>query len=257
MKIVSIGAGNLSTHLTIALQNSGFEIAQVYSRTETSAKGLAEILHVPYTTDIGTVTRDASLYIVTVSDNAIESVSESLTKIKGLVVHSSGSIPMNVFSGKFKNFGVIYPLQTFSKFCPVDFTTIPVFIEANTWNSLQILRKIANTISHKVYNATSLDRMKLHLAAVFGCNFVNHLYSLSFQIAYDAGFDFSVLSTLILETAHKALSSGNPKEIQTGPAARKDYNVMQKHLDFLASKPELHEIYSLISENIIKQSSIC
>ena len=146
----------------------------------------------------------------------------------------------------------MYPLQTFSKLRPVDFQEVPMFIEANTHDNLQTLRKVAEAISRKVYEASSAERMKLHLAAVFGCNFVNHLYHLSAQIAQQAGFDFSVLSPLILETAHKAIVSGNPKEMQTGPAVRNDRKVMQKHIDLLTFCPEWQEIYTMLSENIGK-----
>ena len=250
MTIVFIGAGNLAAHLSKALQNAGFEIVQLYSRTEASAKELAFSLKVPYTTNIHCVANDASLYIISVIDDAVSSLSENLTSLNGLVVHTSGSLPMEVFSNKFKNFGVLYPLQTFSKTRPVDFQNIPVFLEANTEDSLQQLRQVAGAISHKVSYASSEERMQLHLAAVFGCNFVNHLYHLSAQIARDAGFDFDALTPLILETAHKALVSGNPKEMQTGPAIRNDIKIMQKHLEFLISRPEYKEIYSTLSESI-------
>ncbi|MCL2313519.1 MAG: DUF2520 domain-containing protein [Firmicutes bacterium] len=255
MRIVFIGAGNLSTHFSKALQNAGFEIAQVYSRTKSSAKILAEILQTSYTTDILKVTRDATLYIVSICDDAINTVSNCLMPIEGLVVHTSGSVSINVFSTKFKNFGVIYPLQTFSKKRKIDFSNIPFFLEANSQENLQSLLTVAKSISDKVYIATSEERMKLHLAAVFGCNFVNHLYQLSYQIAHQAGFDFDVLSPLIYETALKAIFSGNPKALQTGPAVRKDHKVMQKHLDYLSTNHDLQKIYALISENIIKQSA--
>jgi len=252
MKIVLIGAGNLSVHLSKTLQNAKFDIVQVYSRTETAAKELAGLLHVPYTTDIANISGDASLYIFSVSDDAIKSLSERMVFNDRLVVHTAGSVPMDVFANRFKNYGVLYPLQTFSKQRLVDFSEIPVFIEANTPKNLQVIRVVAETIFRKVYDASSEKRMKLHLAAVFGCNFVNHLYNLSAQIAKQAGFDFSVLSSLIFETAHKTLVSGNPEAVQTGPAIRNDRNVMQKHMDLLVSYPEWRDIYSMMSESIRK-----
>ena len=252
MKIVTIGAGNLAFHLTKALQAGGFEIAQVYSRTQASASKLAEELNVPYTTDIGCITGDASLFIISVSDCAIRPLVAKLPSLEGLVVHTAGSVPMNVFSGKLRNYGVLYPLQTFSKSHQIDFSEIPVFLEANTHDNMQILRAVAETISQKVYHASSDERIQLHLAAVFGCNFVNHLYHLSAQLAREAGFDFSVLSALLLETVRKALASESPNEVQTGPAARNDRELIRKHLDMLSSQPEWAEIYGIITKNIIK-----
>jgi len=250
MKIVSVGAGNLAYHLLKALQNAGFELIQVYSRTEASAKELAERLNVPYTIDICSINCNASVYVIAVNDDAIDKISDSFISNKGLFIHTAGSVPMNVFKGKLKNYGVIYPLQTFSKLRSVNFANIPIFIEANTEENLQLLRTIADVISSKVFHASSEERKQLHLAAVFGCNFVNHLYNVSAQLAKQAGFDFSVLFPLILETANKVLVSGNPKEVQTGPAIRNDRIVMQKHLELLSRKPEWKEIYAVLSENI-------
>jgi predicted short-subunit dehydrogenase-like oxidoreductase (DUF2520 family) len=255
MKIVSIGAGNLSVHLSKSLQDAGFEIVQIYSRTETSAKELAGLLKTKYTADPGCVVDDADLYIIAVSDDAIESVADRLSLTDGLVVHTAGSVPMSVFAGKMKNCGVLYPLQTFSKSRPVNFADIPVLIEANTPDNLHGLRMVAQAISRRVYDASSAERMQLHLAAVFGCNFVNCLYYMSAQIAQQAGFDFSVLSPLIIETAQKALASGNPEDVQTGPAARNDRNVMRKHSELLDSHPEWKELYAIMSENIRKMKN--
>ena len=251
MKTVFIGAGNLATWLSKALQNAGFEIAMVYSRTQASAEKLAGLLNVPFTTDICRIDNNASLYIVSVSDSAIESLSESLTFVNGLVIHTAGSVPMDdVFAGKLNNYGVLYPLQTFSRSRQVNFADVPIFIEANTPDNLQVIRTVAESVSGKVYQASSAERMQLHLAAVFGCNFVNHLYHLSAQIAKQAGFDFSVLSPLLIETVHKALASGNPNEVQTGPAVRNDREVIRKHLELLSSNHELKNIYAMLSENI-------
>ena len=252
MRIVSIGAGNLATHLSKALQSAGFDIVQVFSRTEASAKSLSNELNVPYTTEISCIVEDASLYIIAVSDDAIEPLSDGLRLSNGLIVHCSGSVPMDSFSGKFENYGVFYPLQTFSKTRPLDFAEIPVFLEANSSENLKILRSVAEKLSRKVYEASSEERKKLHLAAVFACNFVNHLYHLSSKIAQQAGFDFDILSTLIRETTDKAIFSGNPKCAQTGPAVRNDGNVLRKHMELLSHRPELQEIYSILSENILR-----
>ena len=253
MKVVIIGAGNLATHLSIALQKSGFQIVQIYNRSESSAKELSRLLQVSYTTQLCNIVDDASLYIISVSDDAIESVSKSIRSTHGLVVHTAACVSMYIFSEKFENFGVFYPLQTFSKGYPVDFSDLPIFLEANTQENLHILLNVAKSISQNVFHASLEEREQLHLAAIFCCNFVNHLYHLSGKIAQRAGFDFKVLSSLISETAKKAIFSGNPNKVQTGPAVRKDRKVMQRHLELLESNPQWHEIYSMLSENIIIQ----
>ena len=252
MKIVFIGAGHLAARLSQALKKAGYEIVQVFSRTEASAGKLAGTLQVPYTTDVSHIVTNAFLYIISVSDDAIESLVERLPLTDQLVVHTAGSVPMSIFTGKLTNYGVLYPLQTFSGIREVDFSRIPFFIEANTPNNLQLLENVSGMVSEKIYHASSELRMQLHLAAVFGCNFVNHLYHLAAQIAQQAGFGFGVLSPLILETAEKAVASGNPQNVQTGPAVRSDQEVMRKHLELLATRPEWQEIYTMLSNNIVK-----
>lgn len=248
--IVLIGAGNLATHLSKALQNAGFEITQVYSRSEKSASELAGMLQTNFTIDIDCIVTDAFLYIICVSDDAIARLVEKLPLTDQLVVHTAGSVPMEVLSGKLQNYGVLYPLQTFSKTRPVDFSGIPVFLEANTLANEQQLQQVARKISGKVYHADSAERMQLHLAAVFGCNFVNYLYHISARIVQHAGFNFDILSPLIDETACKAVASGNPQAVQTGPAARGDQQVMLNHLRLLENHPAWQEIYELLSWNI-------
>lgn len=252
MKIVFIGAGHLAARLSQALKKAGYEIVQVFSRTEASAGKLAGTLQVPYTTDVSHIVTNAFLYIISVSDDAIESLVERLPLTDQLVVHTAGSVPMSIFTGRLTNYGVLYPLQTFSGIREVDFSRIPFFIEANTPNNLQLLENVSGMVSEKIYHASSELRMQLHLAAVFGCNFVNHLYHLAAQIAQQAGFGFGVLSPLILETAEKAVASGNPQNVQTGPAVRSDQEVMRKHLELLATRPEWQEIYTMLSNNIVK-----
>ena len=114
---------------------------------------------------------------------------------------------------------------------------------------------VAEAVSRKVYQASSVERMQLHLAAVFGCNFVNHLCHISAQIAQQAGFDFEALSPLILETIRKAIVSGNPGTVQTGPAVRGDHEVMRKQMELLAAHPEWQAIYATLSENIGKMKT--
>ncbi len=250
MKIVLLGAGNLAAHLSAALKNAGFEIAQIYNRSEKSARELADALHARCTTDAAQIDTDASLYLMCVSDDAIASVAGKMPPTDGLVVHTAGSVPMKILSDKFRNCGVWYPLQTFSKSRPVDFAEIPLFLEANSPENLQLLRQIAGKISKKVYEATSDERIRLHLAAVFGCNFVNCLYNVSAGIVGEAGFDFEILAPLILETARKAVASGDPGKVQTGPAVRNDTSVMQKHTELLSDRPDLPEIYTRLSKYI-------
>lgn len=250
-RIVLIGAGNVATHLGIALQQAGWEIVQVYSRTDASASELGNRLQVPFVTSMAEVCTDADVYIVAVKDDALKELIPELVKGRegGLFVHTAGSVPMSVWEDHDIRHGVFYPMQTFSKQKPVDFRKVPFFLEGDGVETLLMLRGLACSLSEKVYDATSEQRMALHMAAVFACNFTNHMYALSAYLLEKNGLPFDVMLPLVDETARKAHQLA-PKDAQTGPAIRKDMNVMNKHLDMLAGEPELKELYEKISKSI-------
>ena len=248
MKIVFIGAGNLATRLGMALFAKGNEIIQVYSRTTESAKLLGEKVNAPYTDNIKQITPEADLYIFSVKDDVLSGLLELIPSNKGLWVHTAGSIPMEVFYKHHNRFGVFYPLQTFSKHREVNFSVIPIYIEAKNTDDLTILKNLASTISDNVIEATSKQRKYLHVAAVFACNFTNHMYAIAAKLLEDKGLRFDQLLPLIDETAQK-VHTLHPLDAQTGPAIRFDENVINRHLDMLIDE-DLKKIYRLLSESI-------
>ena len=249
--VVFIGAGNLATNLAKALYYKGFRIVQVYSRTEESARALAEKVEADYTTDLQEISKDAKLYIVSLKDAAFVELLPQITegKQKSLLVHTAGSIPMSVWEGHVERYGVFYPMQTFSKQREVDFQEVPFFIEAKRAEDTELLKAIASTLSEKVYEADSEQRKSLHLAAVFICNFTNHMYALAADLLEKYNLPFEVMLPLIDETARKVHELA-PRDAQTGPAVRYDENVMNKHLSMLADSQALQEIYKLMSKSI-------
>ena len=249
--VVFIGAGNLATNLAKALYYKGFRIVQVYSRTEESARALAEKVEADYTTDLQEISKDAKLYIVSLKDAAFVELVPQITedKQKSLLVHTAGSIPMSVWEGHAERYGVFYPMQTFSKQREVDFREVPFFIEAKRPEDAELLKAVAGTLSDKVYEADSEQRRSLHLAAVFTCNFTNHMYALAAELLEKYHLPFDVMLPLIDETARKVHELA-PRDAQTGPAVRYDENVMNKHLSMLADSQALQEIYKLMSKII-------
>lgn len=249
--IVFIGAGNLATNLAKALYQKGFRIVQIYSRTEESATALAQAVEAESTTDLSTVVEDAQLYIVSLKDAPFVQLLPEIVagKRKGLWVHTAGSIPMNVWEGQVERYGVFYPMQTFSKQREVDFRDIPIFVESHLAEDTHFLKEIAAALSERVYEATSEQRKSLHLAAVFTCNFTNHMYALAAELLRKYELPFEVMLPLIDETARK-VHEVEPRAAQTGPAIRYDENVINGHLQMLADEPEMQELYRLISGSI-------
>ena len=252
MKIVFIGAGNLATRLSLAMQRVGMQIGQVYSHTEASARQLATRLGCPWTNDLSALQEDGDLYVFSLKDTVLSDVISKVKPNNGMWVHTAGSMPMSVFEGYAQRFGVLYPLQTFSKGRNVNFDVIPIFLEANTDKNADYLKNIASALSENVRFMSSEKRRSLHLAAVFACNFTNHIYTLSYKLLENESIPADVLLPLIDETVSK-IHSMPPAAAQTGPAIRYDENVINKHLAML-DDPDMQAIYRLLSQSIHKEA---
>lgn len=251
ISIVLVGAGNLATNLGKALCRKGVRPIQVYSRTEESAQTLADVIGASYTTRTDQIRKDADLYIVALKDDALPALIPPLTEGRGdaLWVHTAGSVPMQVWQGHAARYGVFYPMQTFSKRREVDFGNIPLFVESNSESDLALLKTLAAALTTQVHEADSEQRKSLHLAAVFTCNFTNHMYAVAEQLLQKYHLPFEAMLPLIDETARK-VHELSPRLAQTGPAVRYDEQVMAGHLAMLADEPEWQQLYRQLSESI-------
>ena len=252
MNIVVIGAGRVGSALSLAFRKAGHNLVKIISRTESKASALASEFNCAYAgnpyIDIA-----ADIIIISVNDDSLTDVINNLDFIgQPVIAHTAGSIAMDIFHGKIPDHGVFYPLQTFTKGRDYEFDGIPLFIEGSNKKSLDTLNSLALSISNKVYDIDSSRRKYLHLAAVFSCNFVNHMYAAGKEISKLAETDFEVLLPLMQETLDKAASMG-PERSQTGPAIRNDKKTIEKHLDLLSFSHDLQEIYSLLSKSITKK----
>lgn len=249
MKIVLLGSGNVATHLGKALSAAGHEIIQVWSRTLDNAKVLAESLKSDFINDLSGVNPNAELYLIAVSDDAIPQVAANLPFNDKILAHTSGTSELDIPGIS----GVFYPLQTFSKQKRVNFSIIPVAIEANSPAVADMLEHLAKSISSKVIQLNSEQRKALHIAAVFACNFSNHLYAIADTILRANNLEFDLIKPLITETAEK-VQVNIPESVQTGPAVRNDKMTMNKHFEFLKNDVLLQEIYEKLSKSIINLS---
>lgn len=248
--IVMVGAGRLATNLGAALIGGGHRLLAVYSRTRASACSLAEQWGCRALTDIGQLPQNADIYIFSVSDAALcRLINAAPLPHDALCVHTAGSMPIDVFNGKTCHAGVLYPMQTFSKERIVSFAQLPCFIEATDDRALQRLKALARSVSTKVYELNGSDRRYLHLASVFACNFANHCFAIAERICEEHGIPFDSMFPLMDETVRKARFL-SPLKGQTGPAVRRDYNVMEAQLWLLESETAWAEIYRRMSCDI-------
>ena len=246
----------MAWNLAPALKACGAEVIEVWSKSRTSAEALATRVGCRFTWSLlDGVTSEADLYIVAVKDAVLGDVLRQLHKGREqkLIVHTAGSMPLSLFDeAEHERGGVFYPMQTFSKEREVDFTRVHFFIDAKQEEDEALLTELAVALTDNdtfVHHSTSAMRRRLHLAAVFACNFTNHCCTLADDVLAEAGLDFSVMLPLVDETIAK-LHELPPAKAQTGPAVRRDDNVMGLQRAMLADRPDLQEIYSLLSKSI-------
>ncbi|NEM96591.1 Rossmann-like and DUF2520 domain-containing protein [Pontibacter burrus] len=252
MNITIVGAGNVAWHLAQALQEAGNTITAVYSRTLANAAELAIRLPGAAATDsLNFSNTPADIILIAVPDGALADVAERMkVQPQTIVAHTSGSQPVSVLQTiAAAGVGVFYPVQTFSKRVPVNMQQVPILIEGTTNDATSRLQQLAQTISSKVGLVNSEKRKQLHLAAVFACNFTNHLLGISRELLAQAGLPSDLLQPLINETISKA-AAHHPFTVQTGPAVRNDQNVIHEHLQLLRDSPELQEIYRQLTRSI-------
>ncbi len=250
MKVVIIGAGNVGTNLTYALSKKN-NIVQIISKTQNSARILAEKINTEYTSDLKNISNIADIYIVAVNDGSIVKLLKQINVENKIIVHTAGSVNVDVLKNSGNNYGTFYPLQTFSKYKILEFQNIPILVEANNSETEKNIKKLAESISNNVYLINSEQRKYLHLSAVFACNFTNHLYNISKKILKEKNLDFEIMKPLIEETAKK-IKNTEPVNAQTGPAVRNDKIIIEKHLELLSLYPEFQNIYNILTKSIIE-----
>jgi predicted short-subunit dehydrogenase-like oxidoreductase (DUF2520 family) len=248
IKITILGLGNVGFQLAKALVANKFTIHQVYNRTKENAFEFVQFINSELITDVNLLDTGADVFLFCLKDSVITEVLEKTHFTNQLLIHTAGSVDIDVFKGKSDNYGVLYPLQTFSKERDIEFKNIPICIEGNSEKSETKIRQIAEKLSSKVYEINSNQRIHIHLAAVFASNYSNYMYCLAQEILEEQNVDFDIIRPLIKETANKAIEF-QPMSVQTGPAIRNDDEIIQKHLSLLQSEDK-KKIYNLIAEYI-------
>ena len=247
MNIILIGQGNVATNLHHAFALKGLRTQMVSSRVGLDSLPAADV------------------YIYAVRDEALPQVVQKIAEESKILInthlrtalhlHTSGTMPISVFGDALPHAGIMYFFQTFSKAKLIDdFSQIPVFVEGKQIDDLSAIFTLAQTLTPRVYEASQHDRERLHVAGVFANNFTNHMYAIAADILKDTHIPFQVLLPLIDQTAEK-VHQISPHDAQTGPAKRRDEQVMNHHLSLLTT-PEQKQLYTLISQMIMQNHQL-
>ncbi len=251
-RIALAGSGNVAWYLAKGLKLQGYAITGIWSREYSHALILADSIGTVACKNPESLGKGADLIIIAVTDQAIVKVAQKIGDFEGVVIHTAGSVKMDVLAENFKRFGVLYPLQTITKENHLVTAEVPFLVEASAVEVLQAVKEVAYKLSPKVYETDSNDRLLLHVAAVFAGNYSNLMYTIGNEILKNSNLPPEILHSLILETARKAVNA-DPLKMQTGPARRNDSLTIQKHIESLASLPEYAHLYSLLASMISKK----
>jgi predicted short-subunit dehydrogenase-like oxidoreductase (DUF2520 family) len=245
------GAGRVAEALSKEFFQAGYTIDKIVSENEKSGRPLADSCKALWSDDLS-FQDSTKVIIVAVPDHRLKSVLESVDcSPETLVVHTAGSFGLDIFPEKIIKRGIFYPLQTFSKGRKISFLDLPFLLESSDNESAEIIKTLAESIGGKVHLVDTDKRRMLHLAAVFVCNFTNHILTSGREVAFKADYPFQILAPLIKETISKALDLG-PENAQTGPAVRNDTNTIEKHLELLSFSSELKKVYEVMTKSIIE-----
>lgn len=249
MRISLIGSGNVASVLGRVIKQKNHEVIQVISRDVDNARLLADELGAAYSDFSGKPDVNADIFILAIADQALEHFFTSCGMANKMVVHTAGSVSIDVLSKFSSSYGVLYPLQSLRKEMHI-IPRIPFLIDANTTEGLEFLQQFAGSLSDSVKHVGDEERLKIHAAAVIVSNFTNHLYAIAEDFCQKEDLDFNMLKPLILETAYR-VQNASPSLVQTGPAVRKDILTMDKHLRIFTAHPKLRTTYLRLTDSIM------
>lgn len=245
-----LGSGNTATVLSVLIKKAGHKLVQVVSRNIENAKNLASQYNAAAGTLRDATFSDADIYIIALNDAALDKI-ERISALKNkFVVHTAGAISINALKDCSDTYGVLYPLQTLSKFTE-HIPEIPFLVDGNTQEISHKILGFAKELSGKVVEANDNERLSYHVAAVFVSNFSNHMFALGELFCKKERLEFKSLLPLINEVTDR-VNNYSPFLTQTGPAIRDDVFTLNRHLQALTPYPELRYAYLKMTESIIK-----
>ena len=257
MTVSIIGSGHLAWHFIQVFEENGIRVAELFTRKKSNARDLTGYAYdVQIQTHVDFSRSPSRFFILAVSDDAIASVAGEIRLPPGaILVHTSGSRPMRALlpaldRNERLGLGVFYPLMTFTRGVRVDFKKVPLCIEGDSEQTSALLMKLAGRVSGECRLISSYQRSIFHVAAVFGCNFVNHLLALSKEIVEDEGLDFEMIKPLFTETFRKAMAAEHPADVQTGPAVREDSGTLALHQKLIKEDNDLLNVYKTLTQSI-------
>lgn len=248
-RITFIGSGNVASHFAKALHQKGNTIVQVWSRNKVHAEALASQVGASATNSWEEISQETDVVIIAISDDALYHFPVVLHFNNALVLHTSGSAPLETLCSTSTRYGVLWSPQSFVQNVPMDYASLPLCIEGNTKASEEAIRHLVEPVSSHIFTLNGIQRRWVHLCAVMANNFGNALNASAEQLMEQQQIPFEILHPIITLTSQKALNGALWKQ-QTGPAVRRDEKTLDAHRDLLKEQPQLLELYNIMTRII-------
>jgi predicted short-subunit dehydrogenase-like oxidoreductase (DUF2520 family) len=244
-----IGAGRVGRALGRGLHEKGWRIHSVVNRTESSARRAVRSIGAGHSrVSLTTAVLAPSVILIAVPESSIDAVVANLAAIGApglrgkVVLYTSGALSSAVLAPLRQlgaAVGTIHPLQTFSGVGMPELDG-RVFVVEGDRAALLISRRIVRNLGGQIVQFAPTGKILYHAAAIFACGHVLALTEAAIQIFASLGMKRREALKALLPLTRQVLENlerVGPRAAWTGPLARGDFRVIERHQAALRALP--------------------
>ncbi len=241
MRLGILGGGRAAWAFGSAWKRIGWPLSGVWLR-DASHSHIAELLETARM-EMADLARESELLLIAVSDRAIPEVAAAIPASEALVFHASGSLLS--LRGGFS----LHPLRALPPVGqPSDLADTLLVFEGEHRRTAKL---IAAAVDARFAEVEPEQKSLYHAAAVFGSNYVAAVLEIAQRLMDRAGVHEARQDLVGL--AHSAIENWRRHEDAkrfTGPAARGDSEILERHVTALRDEPQLAHLYTLLADEI-------
>ena len=157
--IYLIGSGKIGNNIATTLNDNQIKITGIHSRNIKTGNKLAKKINSIFFEEL-IIPKKTELIIICVTDDQIKNVAKKINKIP--IVHTSGSSDIKLLKNCSENYGVVWPIQTFTNNKKTNFKKTPICIEASNLMFYEKLNILFGKISNNIVGYNFKQRKLIH-----------------------------------------------------------------------------------------------